>query len=62
MPLRIPRDTRDHVIRNWLAGEPRDKIAIQTALSAGAISNIIGNWRQELGHPTADALRQLAMT
>jgi hypothetical protein len=61
MPLRIPRDTRDHVIRNWLAGEPRDKIAIQTGLSAGTISNIIGNWRHELGYPTADSLRQLAV-
>lgn len=53
--------TREHVIRNWLAGEPRDKIAIQTGLSAGTISNIIGNWRHELGYPTADSLRQLAV-
>ena len=61
MPLRISRDTRDHVIRNWLAGEPRDKIASDSELAAGTVSNIIGKWRQELGHPTADALRQLAI-
>ena len=61
MPLRIPHDTRAHVIRQWLAGEPRDKIAIQTGLSAGTVSNIIGNWRHKVGYSTADALRQLAI-
>jgi hypothetical protein len=60
-PLEIPSYTRDHVIRNWLAGEPRDKIASDSKLAAGTVSNIIGNWRHELGYPTADALRQLTI-
>jgi hypothetical protein len=61
MPLKIPPDTRDQVIRNWLAGEPRDKIASDSELAAGTVSNIIGSWRHELGYPIADALRQLAI-
>ena len=61
MPLRIPHDIRNQVIRQWLAGEARDKIAIQTGLSAGTISNIVSDWRHKIGYPTADALRQLAV-
>lgn len=61
MSLKIPPDTRDQVIRNWLAGEPRDKIASDSELAAGTVSNIVGEWRHELGYPTADALRQLAI-
>ena len=56
MPLRIPHDTKAYVIRNWLTGEPRDKIASDSELAAGTVSNIIGNWRHKLGYSTADAL------
>ena len=61
MPIRISDDTRNQVIREWLAGEPRDKIASDTELSAGTITNIVRDWRHQLGYPTADALRQLAI-
>ena len=61
MPLSIPPDIQNHVIRQWLAGEARDKIANDSQLAAGTVSNIIGKWRHELGYPTADSLRQLAI-
>ena len=61
MPIGISHDTRNQVIREWLAGEPRDKIASDTELAAGTITNIVRDWRHELGYPTADALRQLAI-
>jgi len=61
MPIRISDDTRNQVIREWLAGEPRDKIASDTELSAGTITNILRDCRHQLGYPTADALRQLAI-
>src|SRR5215217_2946627 len=61
MPIRISDDTRNQVIREWLAGELRDKIASDTELSAGTITNILRDWRHQLGYPTADALRQLAI-
>ena len=61
MPLSIPPDIQNHVIRQWLAGEARDKIGNDSQLAAGTVSNIIGKWRHELGYPTADSLRQLAI-
>src|SRR5919112_6806826 len=61
LPLSIPHDIQNHVIRQWLAGEARDKIANDSQLAAGTVSNIIGKWRHELGYPTADSLRQLAI-
>ena len=39
MPIGISHDTRNHVIREWLAGEPRDKTASDTELAAGTITN-----------------------
>ena len=61
MPIRISHDTRNQVIREWLAGEPRDKIASDTELAAGTVTNIVRDWRHKLGYPIADALRQLAI-
>jgi hypothetical protein len=61
MPIGISHDTRNQVIREWLAGEPRDKIASDTELAAGTITNVVRDWKHELGYPTADALRQLAI-
>jgi hypothetical protein len=61
MPIGISDETRNQVIREWLAGEPRDKIASDTELAAGTVTNIVRDWRHKLGYPIADALRQLAI-
>jgi hypothetical protein len=61
MPLRIPGDIRTAVIRDWLNGKPRDAIARDNSLSAGSVSNIINDWRNDLTHPVADALRELGI-
>ena len=61
MPLRIPGDVRAAVIRDWLNGKPRDTIARDNSLSAGSVSNIINDWRNDLTHPVADALRELGI-
>jgi hypothetical protein len=61
MPLRIPGDVRSAVIRDWLNGKPRDTIARDNSLSPGSVSNIINEWRNELTHPVADALRELGI-
>ena len=39
MPIGISDETRNQVIREWLAGEPRDKTASDTELAAGTITN-----------------------
>jgi hypothetical protein len=50
------------VIQQWLQGISRDSIAANNGLSAGAVTNIVNEWRQALGSPTADELRELATT
>jgi hypothetical protein len=62
MPARLPDNYKSLVIQAWLNGEQRDKIAGDNGLSAGSVTNIIKEWRAALGPPTADALRQLAVT
>ena len=61
MPLRIPGDVRAAVIRDWLNGKPRDTIARDNSLSPGSVTNIINDWRNDLTHPVADALRELGI-
>jgi hypothetical protein len=62
MPSRLPDNYKSLVIQAWLNGEQRDKIAGDNGLSAGSVTNIINEWRAALGFPTADALRELAVT
>src|SRR5215216_3545451 len=62
MPTKLPEDIKSAVIQQWLQGKARDIIAVDTGLSAGAVTNIINQWRQGLGYPLADDLRELAVT
>jgi cell division protein FtsB len=62
MPSRLPDNIKSLVIQQWLKGEQRDKIAVDNGLSAGAVTNIVNEWRQALGFSIVDALRELALT
>ena len=62
MPSRLPDNYKSLVIQEWLNGEQRDKIAVDNGLGAGSVTNIVNEWRTALGFPTADALRELAVT
>jgi DNA repair exonuclease SbcCD ATPase subunit len=62
MPSRLPANTKSLVIQQWLKGDQRDKIAADSGLSAGAVTNIINEWKQGLGFAVADELRELAVT
>src|SRR5688572_3521650 len=59
MPARLSDNIKSLVIQQWLKGEPRDKIASDNGLSAGAVINIVNEWRQ--GFYLADQLRDLAV-
>jgi hypothetical protein len=50
------------VIQQWLKGYQRDKISANSGLSAGAVTNIVNEWKQGLGFANADELRELAVT
>ena len=62
MPSRLPDNYKSVVIQAWLNGEQRDKIAVDNGIGAGSVTNIINEFRMALGFPTADALRELAVT
>ena len=62
MPTRHPESIKSAVIQQWLEGKSRDLIAADTGLSTGALTNIIEEWRQNLGIPLAKDLRELAIT
>jgi hypothetical protein len=62
LPTKLPENIKSTVIQQWLQGKPRDLIALDTGLSAGAVTNIINEWRRGLSYPLADDLRELAVT
>jgi hypothetical protein len=62
LPTKLPENTKSAVIQQWLQGSARDLIAVVTGLSAGAVTNIINQWRRGLSYPLADDLRELAVT
>jgi predicted acetyltransferase len=59
MPSRIPDSLKSLAIRQWLEGARRDTIAADTGLSAGAVTNIMSEWRAAVGSAKADELREL---
>lgn len=62
MPSRLAENTKSQVIQLWLKGIQRDRISADTGLSAGAVTNIVYEWKERLGFAVADELRELAVT
>ena len=62
MPTKLPENIKSAVIQQWLQGNARDLIAVDTGLSSGGVTNIINEWRHGLGYPLADELRELVTT
>jgi outer membrane murein-binding lipoprotein Lpp len=60
MRQQVPTHIKEEVIRKWLSGEQRDKIASDISMGAGTVTNIISKWKEEIGIPTADTLRILS--
>src|ERR671933_463409 len=59
---KVPDHVRSLVIRQWLEGVQRDKIAGNNGVSAGAVTNVINEWRTGLGAAMIDDLRELGVT
>jgi hypothetical protein len=49
------------VIRDWLSGKPRDKIALDNFVSTGAVSDIVSKWKADLAVYDVDALRDFGI-
>jgi hypothetical protein len=59
--FKIPENLRHSVIRLWTEGKSRKHIAITCGLGEGTVSNIVAEWRQNLGNGDAEALRELGI-
>ena len=59
MPVHLPSYTRAVVIRYWLKGYSSDEIASKFIISPGAVTNIVNEWRNNLGSLIADDLRTI---
>src|ERR1051325_1882289 len=62
MSSKLPAHTKSLVIQQWLEGVPRDLIAANNGLSAGAVTNVVNEWRRGLGSAIIDDLRELGVT
>ncbi|MGB8023165.1 MAG: hypothetical protein WCF06_02465 [Nitrososphaeraceae archaeon] len=62
MSSKLPDHTKSLVIQQWLQGVQRDLIAANNGLSAGAVTNVVNEWRRGLGSAIIDDLRELGVT
>ena len=62
MPVYIPSDIRLGVIYEWLRGSSRDKIAAIYNISTGGVTNIVNEWRNNIGAYIAEDLRELSIS
>src|ERR671929_839894 len=62
MSSKLPAYTKSLVIQQWLQGLQRDLIAANNGVSAGAVTNVVNEWRRGLGSAIIDDLRQLGVT
>jgi hypothetical protein len=62
MPAKLPDIIKTIVIQQWLQGRSRNDIAAENGLSTGAVTNIVNEWKRNLGNAVPDELRELATT
>ncbi len=46
----------------WLQGEVRKDIAVSCGIGEGTVTNIVDDWKRNLGNEDADALRELGVS
>jgi len=57
----IDEQTRRNVIKQWILGFSRDKIAEENNIGAGTVSSIVANYKVGLEQLDFDSIRQLAV-
>jgi hypothetical protein len=62
LPVYIPSDIRLGIVYEWLRGNSRDKIAALYSISTGGVTNIINEWRNNIGAYIAEDLRELSIS
>jgi hypothetical protein len=61
MPAAIDTQVKKQVIKQWLAGESRDRIAADNNIGAGTVTNIINEWKKGIQDSEYESIRELAV-
>ena len=62
MPAAIGAQVKKQVIKEWLSGDSRDRIAVDNGIGAGQVSNIINEWKKGVEQSDYDSLRELTVS
>jgi|SRR5689334_22141849 hypothetical protein len=62
MALSFSKPLKEGIIKDWLRGKNRDTIAYENGLSTGTVSNIVKEWKEEIGSLSPDQLREFVVT
>src|SRR5215213_1196311 len=62
MPFGTGDDVKSGVVYEWLRGKSRDKIAGIYNISTGGVTNVINEWRNDIGAYIAEDLRELSLS
>src|SRR5437870_4834197 len=62
MPPAIETNVKTNVIKQWLSGDSRDRIAADNNIGAGTVSNIINELKKGVEDSDYDSLRELTVS
>jgi hypothetical protein len=62
MPSAIDNSVKTNVIKQWLDGETRDKIAADNQIGAGTVSGIINDYKKRIDAFDFDSIRELSIS
>jgi hypothetical protein len=57
----IPDEIKTEIVRLWLMGSQRDRIADSLKVSAGTVSHAISEWKNRMGVPLAEEVRDFCV-
>jgi len=61
LPAAINTQIKKQVIKQYLSGDSRDRIAADNGIGAGTVSNIIGEWKKGVEDSDYDSVRESAV-
>src|SRR5215813_11608473 len=59
MPGAIDPVIKKQVVNQWLAGDSRDRIAVDNGIGTGTVSNIIDEWKKGVQDSDYESIREL---
>jgi hypothetical protein len=61
MPAAIDPVIKKQVVKQWLSGDSRDRIASDIGIGTGTVSNIIDEWKKGVQDSDYESIRELSV-